>query len=80
MKYEFDKASSMPRHEAHKKEEKSFEKKVNLYVFNPRGPSVSQIVNHQLHLIKIAFYCQNVPQKFNSSCVVLYQEKHKHKT
>ena len=45
--------SSIPRYEACKKVEKSFENKVIFTsIFNPRDPYVSQIINRHLHLMK----------------------------
>ena len=54
VKSEFDKVSSIPTHEAHKKVETSFENKVIFAsTFNPRCPNVSQIINRYLHLLRI---------------------------
>ena len=48
VKSEFDKVSFIPRHEALKKVEKSFENKVIFTsTFNPRGPNVSNVSNYQ---------------------------------
>ena len=60
VKFEFDKVSSIPRHETRKKVEKSFENKVIFTsTFSPRGPNVSQIVNRNLHLIKHSPFLHN---------------------
>ena len=46
VKSQFDKSSSIPRHEASKKVEKSFENKVIFTsTFNPRGPRVPQMLS-----------------------------------
>ena len=61
VKSEFDKVSSIPRHEALKKVEKSFENKVIFTsAFNPRSPSVSHIINRHLHLIKNSPFLHNI--------------------
>ena len=53
--------SSIPRYEACKKVEKSFENKVIFtLIFNPRGPNVSQIINRHLHLIKNSPFLHNI--------------------
>ena len=60
-KYEFDKVSSISRHEARKKVKKSFESKVIFTsTFNPRSPNVSQIINRHLHLIKNPSFLHNI--------------------
>ena len=63
VKSEFDKVSSIPRHEARKKVAKSFENKVIFTsTLNQRCPSVSQIINRHLHLIKNStFLCNMFP-------------------
>ena len=63
MKSEFEKVSSIPRHEARKKVGKSFEnKEIFTSTFNQRGPNVSQIINRQLYLIKNStFLCNMFP-------------------
>ena len=61
VKFEFHKVSSIPRHEAGKKVEKSSENKVIFTsTFNPRDPNVSQIINRHLHLIKNSPFCHNI--------------------
>ena len=61
VKSEFAKVSSIPRHKADKKVEKSFENKVIIMtIFNPRGPNMSQIINRQLHLIKNSLFLHNI--------------------
>ena len=61
MKPEFDKVSSILRHEARKKAEKSFENKaIFTLTFNPQGPNVSQIINRHLNLIKNLPFLHNI--------------------
>ena len=61
VKSEFDKVPFILRHEAGKKVKKSFENKVMfLSTFNPRGPNVSQIINHQFSLIKNSLFPHNI--------------------
>ena len=61
VKSEFDKVSSIPRHEARKKVETFFENKVTFTsTFNPRGPNVPQIINRHLHLIKNSPFLHNI--------------------
>ena len=51
VKSEFGKVSSIPRHEACKKAEKSFENEVIFTTpFNPGDPKVSQTINRCLHI------------------------------
>ena len=61
MKSEFDKVSSIPRPEARKNVEMSFENKaIFTLTFNPRGLDVSQIINCHLHLIKNSPFLHNI--------------------
>ena len=61
VKSEFDKVSFTPRYKIHKKVGKAFENKVLFTsTFNPQGPSVSQIINRQLHLIKNSPFLHNI--------------------
>ena len=61
VKSEYDKVSSLPRHEARKKVEKSFDNKlIFTSAFNLRGPNVSQSINHHLDLIKKSPFLHNI--------------------
>ena len=61
VKPEINNVSSIPRHEARKKVEKSFENKVIFTsTFKPQGPNVPQIINRHLHLIKNSPFLQNI--------------------
>ena len=58
---EFAKLSSIPKHEARKKVEKSYGNNVIFTsTFNPRGPDVSQIIIRRLHLIKNSPFLHNI--------------------
>ena len=62
----------MPRHEARKKAEKSFENKVLFTsTFNRRGPNVSQIINCHLHLVKNSPFLHDIFQ--DGSIFVAYK-------
>ena len=61
VKSEFDKVSSIARHEAGKIVEKSFENRVIFTsTFNPRGLNVSQIIIRRLNLIKNSLFHHNI--------------------
>ena len=61
VKSEFDKVSSAPRYEAHKKVEKSFENKIIFTsTLNQRGLNVSQIINRHLYLIENLPFLHNI--------------------
>ena len=71
VKSEFEKVIGIiPRHEARKKVEKSFENKVIFTsIFNPRGPNVSQVINRHLHLIKNSPFLYSIsPRWFHTCC------------
>ena len=73
VKSEFDKVSSIPRHLTRKKIEKSFEKKVIFTsAFIPRGPTVSQIINRHLQLIKNSPFLHNI---FPDGCTLVANKR-----
>ena len=61
VKAEFDKVTSIPRHESREITEKSFENKV-IFIssFNPRDPNVFQIINLNLYLMKNSPFLYNI--------------------
>ena len=61
VKSEFDKVSSIPRHESREITEKSFENKV-IFIssFNSRDPNVFQIINLNLYLMKNSPFLYNI--------------------
>ena len=61
MKSEFDKVSSIPRHEARKKVEKYFENKVIFTsTFIRQGTNVSQIINRHFYIINNSPFLHNI--------------------